>query len=450
VVAQRDDMTPPRTIVPLDTILCGDALETLRGLPDASVDAIVTDPPAGIAFMGKGWDMDKGGRREWIAWLAAIMAEALRVVKPGGHALVWALPRTSHWTATALEDAGWSVRDVITHINGQGFPKSADISKHIDRMAGAQRAITGKRPDHTISRKWREAEGRTDLPTTLLNITAPATDAARQWDGWGTALKPASEHWILCRKPLADATIAANVLAHGVGALNIAASRVAANGEYLRRPVGQPQNAYEWSRHANPMRGQVTSEPAGRWPPNVLFTHSLWCAPNGACAEDCPVAALDAQSGNRPGSHRQRPTHSTNAAFGGGRYDNTSCYGDTGTASRFFPTFRYQAKASRAERNRGCEGLSVKSVHRYGAGLGQGQHPESPVIERNSHPTVKPLALMTWLITLITPPDGIVLDPFAGSGSTCVAAKQGGWRYLGIEQSAEYVAIAEARLGAIK
>jgi site-specific DNA-methyltransferase (adenine-specific) len=194
---------------------------------------------------------------------------------------------------------------------------------------------------------------------------------------------------------------------------------------------------------------------AGRWPPNLLLSHADDCLEGGPCSLWCPVRALDAQSGVRPGSHHQKPTHSTNAAFGGGRYDNTSCYADSGGASRFFPTFRYVAKAGRSERNRGCEEIEAQRKSNYAPNDPNENKLQTRLhgsVERrgNHHPTIKPLALMSWLITLITPPGGIVLDPFAGSGSTLCAAKAGGWRYLGIEREAEYVAIAEARLEAIK
>lgn len=446
-------------------LIHGEALDVLRSLPDACVDAVVTDPPAGIAFMGKGWDTDHGGRRQWIATMQPIFAEALRVTKPGGHALVWALPRTSHWTATALEDAGWDVRDVITHINGQGFPKSLDVGKAIDKAAGAQRKVVGKRwgaypdADRPSTRSGRGTKvGMFGIvgEASMRDVTAPATDAARQWDGWGTALKPANEHWILCRKPLAEGAVAANVLAHGTGALNIGASRVA--GEAWTRSTphrGDLRGGAYGSNNGKRINWQPQTMPqSGRWPPNLLFSHSLFCLP-AACADDCPVAALDAQSGVRTSGLLKAGTR---RSTGGGYMGHmppviSGTYGgDTGGASRFFPTFRYVAKASRAERNRGCSSLDAKPVRRYGE-QGQGttpqQTPRHELHEGNHHPTVKPLALMSWLITLITPPGGLVLDPFAGSGSTLCAAKAGGWRYLGIEREAEYVAIAEARLAAI-
>ena len=172
----------------------GDCLEYMKSQPDNFFDSIVTDPPAGISFMGKDWDKDKGGRDAWIAWMTVIASEAYRVLKPGAHALVWALPRTSHWTATAWEDAGFEVRDRVSHLFGSGFPKSHNISKAIDKMAGAEREILGespynaRRPNPPVSERYAQAGHK-------ANITAPATPEAQQWDGWGTALKPCMEDW---------------------------------------------------------------------------------------------------------------------------------------------------------------------------------------------------------------------------------------------------------------
>lgn len=201
----------------------GDCLDVLRDMPGNSVYAMVTDPPAGVAFMNKKWDHDRGGRDQWVAWLTERMTEAYRALKPGAHALVWGLPRTSHWTAWALEDAGFEIRDCVVSLFGTGFPKSADVSKAIDRMAGAERRIIGRSNRHGGGIVG--AGSSYEIPPDVPMITAPATDAARKWDGYGTALKPAAEYWRICRKPMKE-TIAANVLEHGVGALNVDACRV--------------------------------------------------------------------------------------------------------------------------------------------------------------------------------------------------------------------------------
>src|SRR6266550_8565563 len=223
--------------LPIDQVIHSDALTALRELPSNSVDAICVDPPAGIHFMGKTFDHDKGGRDQWIAWLQEIMTEALRVIKPGGHAFVWALPRTSHWTTTAIENAGWEIREKHYHLFGSGFPKAANISKMIDQKLGIEREIVGTQVlsgnaayeigvTHSL---YHSAEymvtgvttGKKEIP-----LTSPASPESKKWDGWFSATKPACEEWILCRKPLSEPTIAENVLKWGVGALNIGATRV--------------------------------------------------------------------------------------------------------------------------------------------------------------------------------------------------------------------------------
>lgn len=343
----------------------GDCLAALRACPTSVVDALVTDPPAGIGFMGMEWDRDKGGREAWIAWLAERARECLRVLKPGAHGLVWALPRTSHWTATALEDAGFEVRDVVTHLFGTGFPKSLDLG-----------------------------EGR------------------------GTGLKPASEHWILVRKPV-ESTTTANVERWGTGGLNVDACRI---GTDVVGWGGGGRGQGSWDADSCGLKAGEARPVLGRWPANVVLSHDDGCG--DACTPGCAVRALDEQAGER-----------------------------TGGASRFF----YAAKPSPSERDLGCDALPMRTPAelvgredgaagrnspRAGAGRTAGR--------RNHHPTVKSIALMRWLCRLVTPPGGVVLDPFCGSGSTGCAALLEGLHFAGIEQDPEYVAIARARIGAVE
>lgn len=426
-------------------LLNGDCLEMLKTLPDASVHAVVTDPPAGIAFMGKEWDEDKGGRDEWIAWLAAVMRECRRVLKPGGHALVWALPRTSHWTGMALEDAGFEVRDSLHHIFGSGFPKSLSVSKAIDKDAGAVREVVG-----TYKGASNIGKGSTNSyiaaqvgTATTVQITAPATEAAKQWDGWGTALKPSHEVWWLARKPLAG-TVAANVQEHGTGALNIDGCRVGFQSEadkaraYVKNATtkqhgggavpdagsNSPRIPFEYEQNA-----------AGRWPPNLLLSHTPDCTEDGDCADTCAVAEMDRQSGlaapkeSRTG--RRGGTRGWHGAEGFGNPDQIKTWpaDPGGGASRFFPVFRYEPKAASADKE---HGLEYRGNDKRG----------------NTHPTPKPTALMEWLIRLITPPGGTVLDPFMGSGTTGVAATKLGCGFVGCEREREYFEIAQARIGA--
>lgn len=396
--------------------LClGDALDVLWAIPDDSIDSLITDPPAGISFMGKAWDDDKGGRRQWIAWLTEIMRECYRVMKPGAHGLVWALPRTSHWTATALEDAGFEVRDVIVHLFGSGFPKSLDVSKAIDKAAGAERDVVA-----TVRQKGGGTEhiNRANAPQgyrpndyqkgeNVLDITAPATEEAKRWDGWGTALKPAAEHWILVRKPLSEKTVASNILMHGTGALNIDASRIATTdnlngGAYS---VGKTDDQQWGTMHK--FTGKDFTPPSGRWPANVVL-------------DEQAAAMLDAQSGVLSPGHAPASRSKSKFGFGfGDQQELAEEHFGAGGASRFF----YVAKPSGKEKNAGLEG-------------------------KNEHPTVKPVQLMRYLCRMITPPNGTVLDPFMGSGTTGIAATQEGFAFIGIEREQAYLDIAQARIKA--
>lgn len=389
------------------TLHQGASERVLPTLPANSVDALVTDPPAGIAFMGKTWDSDKGGRDAWVRWMTGIMTEAFRVLKPGGHGLVWTLPRTSHWTAWALEDAGFEIRDSISHLFGSGFPKSLDVSKAIDKAAGAQREVVGQGP-FAARRPANPAMGLTFADDAYIRppgdpITAPATDAAKIWAGWGTALKPAREDWILVRKPLIG-TVAANVLAHGTGAINIDGSRIDAVGRPAIQKTGEksPGSSFDTAHSRS-----VGTTDVGRWPSHVILDEEAG-------------ALLDQQSGTLT-SGALEPYRRANTAGYSGPMPAVSEFdrpGDSGGASRFF----YTAKASSAER------------HARGHA-------------KNEHATVKPLALMRYLVKLVTPPGGVVLDPFAGSGTTGIAAIQEGFRFIGIEQDEASVQTANDRAG---
>jgi hypothetical protein len=418
------------------TLYVGDCLKVLAGLPDASVDAVVTDPPAGVHFMGRDWDSDRGGRDRWIEWLGDRMCEAYRVLKPGGHALVWALPRTSHWTAMALEDAGFQIRDCVLHLFGGGFPKSLDVGKAIDKAAGAEREVVGRYvPPNGKTWNLSEDQARSTVGavghnsrSASLDRTAPATDDARHWEGWGTALKPGQEIWWLVRKPL-QGTVAANVLEYGTGALNIGACRVEASGRPARQATfnGYESDTYGTGRSVGLATGTTDT---GRWPSNVVFTHPplvddagevIGDACSDGCVPGCPVAELDAQSGVRPDNSRQSAGQPSDG-FHGGIHNGASRHRkDTaGGASRYFPVFRYEAKAPASERPRLADGTAW--------------------------PTVKPLGLMRWLIRLITPPDGLVLDCFAGSGATAEAAVIEGFRCLLIERDPDAAELIRTRL----
>jgi DNA modification methylase len=359
----------------------GDCLEVLRSMPDCSVDSIVTDPPYGLSFMGKKWDYDVPSVDVWV--------ECLRVLKPGGHLLAFAGTRTQHRMAVRIEDAGFEIRDMIAWVYGSGFPKSLDVSKAIDKAAGVEREVVGSRrqrannPDSS-SAPMNASAGEVEL------ITAPSTDAAKQWQGWGTALKPALEPITVARKPLVG-TVAENVLQHGTGAINVDGGRVGKREkeQFIGAKSGTVNSYgnYFYEKSGTPL-------PEGRWPAN--FIHD-------------------------------------------GSEEATDLLKDS---ARFF----YCAKASKADRDAGCEGMDLKV-----AGGMQGRNDGSMgsiTMSRNHHPTVKPTDLMRYLCRLVTPPNGIVLDPFNGSGSTGCAAVLEGFQYIGIEREADYIAISEKRIQA--
>jgi DNA modification methylase len=442
-------VVPPLPLTPLSIqapalprrrIYSGDSLWVLAHLMPDSLDALVCDPPAGIGFMGKEWDTfgssnqhaeqdrnaaydkvgkgaspfaysgsgrSEGDRDQFIASIIPIFRQCLRVLKPGAHGLVWALPRTSHWTATALEEAGFEVRDLFQHWFGSGFPKSMDISKAIDKAAGAAREVT---------------------------------EEAKRWEGWGTALKPAVEMWWLVRKPL-NGSVVENVLSLGTGALNIDASRIG-----------------------------IATHAAGRWPSHLLLTHAASCRRVGSkvvkaasepvtmdesefdavpvagveevavfeCDPSCPIRRLDEQTGTLTSGVLKRGTVA--AAEGTDIFGSRTSYvkdkdygGDSGGASRFFQTFEqepdpflYAAKASRSDREGCIDGSRITT----------------PAI----HPTVKPTKLMEYLIRMVTPPGGTVLDPFGGSGTTAVAAARLGFGYVLCEREPQYLDIICQRL----
>jgi DNA modification methylase len=408
------------------TLVLGSCEAVLRDLPACSVDAVVTDPPAGIGFMGRAWDSDKGGRDQWIAWLAGIMRECLRVLRPGGHALVWALPRTSHWTATAVEDAGFEIRDVHHHIFGQGMPKSLDMERQFD-MHFCTRA--GRHIDKTLPRGAKSRPGD--------HLCPPSN---RRWLGRNmrTALKPAVEHWILARRPL-EGTYAANVLKHGTGALNVDACRIGHDEKIEwragRKSSGGIMNATDEARDP------FEQHQLGRWPAHLSL-------------DEDAARLLDEQSGERKSG--EYPANRKGIGFKDGAYgtQNSGTTGDrrvanAGGASRFF----YVAKGSRREKDAGLEDLPAATGGeatgrtdgaagtrnpRAGAGRTGGA--------RNTHPTVKAVALMRWLVRLITPPGGLVLDPFAGSGTTGIACAEEGMRFVGVEQDEKHHEIARLRL----
>lgn len=420
------------------TLHQGDCLTVLSDFAGNSIDSIVTDPPAGISFMGKDWDHNKGGRDAWVAWLMEVMCECLRVLKPGGHALVWAIPRTSHWTGWAIESAGFEIRDRVSHLFGSGFPKSLDVSKAIDAAAGAERQVVGVN-GHAHKRTGAAKTGVLDTRGPGLGgiesalVTAPTTEAAQQWNGWGTALKPACEDWWLARKPL-EGTVAQNILKHGTGGLNIDGCRIETSEQITpfgspRKSVGGLLNKIDEARE-----GYEQSD-LGRWPANVITDGS-----------EEVLAAFP----NAPGQQGDLSGHSKDRLSKGIFGDMKAARDavarlDSGSAARFF----YCAKASQDDRNEGCADLPHRvadDVHKRPRTELDDPRRHGVTPRQNNHPTVKPTELMRYLCRLVTPPGGIVLDPFCGSGSTGKAAMLEGFRFIGIELSAEYCQLAQRRI----
>jgi len=416
-------------------LMLGDNIQTLKTLHANSVDSVVTDPPYGLSFMGKHWDYSVPSVELW--------REVLRVLKPGGHLLSFGGTRTYHRMVVNIEDAGFEIRDQLQWIYGSGFPKSLNISKAIDKDKGAERAVIGFNKNH---RSLKETNCMVGEPHSGNgSLTAPATDLAKQWDGWGTALKPANEPIVLARKPLIG-TVADNIEAWGVGGLNIDGSRIPVSDDdpnHARPSVGlnsaKKPIVTNFGSGGRPVENLNS---LGRWPANVLF-------------DEDAAAMLDEQSGvskskkNKVSDNRDNKNKSM---FIDGVHNEKNTHSDEGGASRFF----YVAKASKSERNAGLEGMPAKlnDFQRSSSGLstttidGIRQKGNCGQPNQNHHPTVKPIKLMQYLIKLITPPQGVVLDPFMGSGSTGVAAKQLGFNFVGCELSEEYYEIATKRIEA--
>lgn len=437
----------------------GDCIELMRGMDADSIDAIVTDPPYGLSFMGKDWDHGVPGMHYW--------TEALRIAKPGAYLLAFGGTRTSHRLACAIEDAGFEIRDTIDWVYGSGFPKSLDVSKAIDKSAGADRERIGTKVElgirHSPGNEYDTTHPGYRRPW-MANpdadanfVTAPATDSARTFQGYGTALKPAHEPIIVARKPLLEATIAANCQKWGTGALNIDAGRIGIEPDddiYAKNPhtVGTigAKGIYGDGKPT------LYKQPTGRFPANLITDGST------------EVVAMFPQSDTRPAKDWQN-------SGDGQKHDDLfssiskvrAAYpNDNGSAARFFKScpiddddylpLYYCAKASKVERDAGCEGIEVKpsfrkntSEFRYEDGVATGKRAEN--YSHNHHPTIKPISLTRYLATLILPPIEYaprkMLVPFAGVASEMIGAMLAGWdEIIGIEREAEYCEIGRARL----
>jgi site-specific DNA-methyltransferase (adenine-specific) len=516
-------------------VINGNNIDILKNYPDNYFDAVVTDPPYGLGkepnaeelmkdWIEKGYHEISGKGfmgKEWDAFIPqpVFWKEVFRVLKHGGHVLSFFGTRTYDWGVMSMRFAGFEVRDCIQWLYGSGFPKSHNISKALDKMEGAEREVIGKKERGSVEEAKERGAGFLSDPANRNNIkqfgygteliTAPSTNSAKKWDGWGTALKPANEPIVLARKPLEKGlSIAENILKWGVGGINIDASRIGTNENLNGGAYSENKKSDgEWGT-MHEFVGKEYEQPQGRFPANIILTHHEDCECKGTkkvksdgnfpktqnteswkmsskgksltpendyadengkeevedwdCHEDCPIRILDEQSGvSKTGdikSYKQKNIHSYNGSMPTIREVNFK--GDKGGASRFF----YVAKASKAERNKGLEDFDEKplafsnqakaelkrgNLEFNGNGIiGEGivGHGNKINMLKNFHPTVKPIKLMQYLVKMITPPNGIVLDPFCGSGTTGVACKLDGFQFVGLEQDPEYAKIAEARI----
>ena len=471
-------------------IINGDSLEVLKTLEANSVDSIVTDPPYGLSFMGKKWDYDVPSKELWV--------EAMRVLKPGGHLLSFAGSRTYHRMAVNIEDAGFEIRDQIMWVYGSGFPKSHNIGKAVDKLGGeegigirneiAELITQSGKSDKELAdvcgvssalvRFWRlgerniqtseairlrdiigsfvpeererevvgERRQRANSDNSQIKMNSSVSDieiitkGTSPYEGWGTALKPAHEPIVVARKPLSESTIAENVLKWGTGGINIDGCRVETDEVITNHSRGSESSVSKgkYGDSSQQETHQTTGQQQGRFPANFIHDGS---------DEVVGLFPDSSTTGKRKKEHKKTAGVSTNFSMG----NPLAEYTDSGSASRFF----YCAKASKKDRNEGLEGFEVKQTVGGGGGIGDykddvnsmsGKYGSEKAPSANNHPTVKPTSLMQYLVRLVTPTGGTVLDPFTGSGSTGKACVLEGFDFIGIELDPEYCKIAEARI----
>ena len=412
----------------MNKIICGNNLEVLKTMEDNSIDSIVSDPPYELGFMGKKWDSTG------IAYNVELWKECLRVLKPGGHLLAFSGTRTYHRMACAIENAGFDIRDIISWLYGSGFPKSHNVGKSVNALE------TKDFSHHKGSMMGKETTEDNKTQTTTISVTKGNS----QYEGWGTALKPANEPICLARKPLSEKTVAENVLKWGTGGINIDGCRV--EGKLDGDPNRFSKTDGGWGVKEFHKEPVVRNE--GRFPANLILDGSEEVVSKFPDSGKSTSSKGHFRKGNVVGDERT-PTGA--GQFGDGAWVAGSLHNDSGSASRFF----YCAKASKAERNKGLEGFEEKFTpasefrpnHMEKTLEGKGGNPYgrwTPV--KNNHPTVKPVKLMRYLCRLITPKGGTILDPFMGSGSTGIGAKLEGFNFIGIELDPEYCKIAETRI----
>jgi len=427
-------------------LLLGDCKEKLKELEDNSIDAIVTDPPYGLSFMGKKWDYDVPSVDIW--------KECLRVLKPGGYLLSFAGTRTQHRMAVNIEDAGFEIRDMIAWIYASGFPKSLNIGKAVARLQGED---IPKTKGFNVAGQGIGLNPNKELRSDHPDYVKPTYD--NEWEGWGTALKPALEPITVARKPLGEKTVAENCLKWGVGGINIDGCRVGGQAytqEQWRKKEESRVTGNTYGKH-KPSKTQV---PTGRFPANLIHDGS----------DEVVGLFPQTKSGKLKSDCYEKDRENDSMFAGGENFTHKGYEADSGSASRFFKTcefaeeeaqrFLYTAKASKRERNIGCEGLEEVDVRTMNDFGDQSKHECSDGVKRtkgtgiskakNNHPTVKPIALMEYLVKLVSREGQVVLDPFMGSGTTGMACKRLDREFIGIEMMPDYMEIAKARIDGVK
>jgi site-specific DNA-methyltransferase (adenine-specific) len=410
-------------------LMLGDNIESLKKLPDNSIDSVVTDPPYGLSFMNKKWDYDVPSVEFW--------KEVYRVLKPGGHVLSFGGTRTYHRMVVNMEDAGFEIRDQIMWLYGSGFPKSLNVGKTVDKINGVEGEQGPlKRGGENLYKEMPSNIGwKADKRDPYTYISK------NEWGGWGSALKPANEPICLARKPLSEKSIAENVLKWGTGGINIDGCRINYLNDKDKEGAkwGSDENSgsYFTGLESRGLKNNLANN-EGRFPANIIL-------------DEIAGEMLDEQSGIVSQGHWPKGSTKGFGEFGGGEsiYEGVGPKDKTKSgASRFF----YQAKVSKAERNMGLDGFEDKDNKKIAfpeneyLGNDGSIRTNKHYTTKNNHPTVKPVALMTYLCRLITPPNGIVLDPFMGSGSTGISALLEGFRFCGMEQDKSYFDIASARI----
>lgn len=408
----------------LNKVYLGDCVEVMKDFPDNSIDAICCDPPYGLSFMGKKWDYDVPSQEIW--------QECLRVLKHGGYLLSFAGTRTQHRMAVRIEDAGFEIRDMIAWVYGSGFPKSLNIGKAVDKLQGNEREDLG---DGQYANRRPRPTADTNIEGAEYGFGAghKITKGTSEWEGWGTALKPALEPITVARKPLSEKTVAENCLKWGVGGINIDGCRVGTGDDRTSGGTGGHKTQYVGGE----LEQKVERATGGRFPANLIHDGS-----------DEVVSLFPNTESGALKPYKENHTNASSYHFD--REKTFTQEANSGSASRFF----YCAKASKSERNRGCEGLESKPSQLNSGGIGRecsvekrlAENGENAPTMKNNHPTVKPIALMEYLVKLVSREGAVVLDPFAGSGSTLIACKNLKRNYIGIELSPEYCKIAQERL----